>query len=101
MKDIISVKESMAIIEEVWRKYKDYTPKWKAQRIIYICNKKFNKSLSTSKKEGTELSSSGSPEGSPKPCPDCKGLGYITDIFDEKIKHYCEDCKGSGKASDD
>lgn len=45
MKEVISVKESMSIIEEVWKKFKDYSPKWKAQRIIYICNKKFNKYL--------------------------------------------------------
>lgn len=50
MKEIISVKDSMSIIEEVWRKYKDYTSKWKAQRIIHICNQRFNKYLESSHK---------------------------------------------------
>ncbi len=47
--EVISVKESMAIITEVWKKYKDYPPKWKAQRIIYICNKKYNKAITLPK----------------------------------------------------
>ena len=50
MKEIISVKESMSIITEVWKKYKEYPPKWKAQRIIYICNKRFEKYLSKTKR---------------------------------------------------
>ena len=50
----ISVKESMAIITEVWKKYKDYPPKWKAQRIIYICNKKYNKAITLAKEAKAE-----------------------------------------------
>jgi len=45
MKDLISVKESMAIIGEVWKKYPDYTSKWKAQRIVHICNTKIAEKL--------------------------------------------------------
>ncbi len=47
--DVISVKDSMAIITEVWKKYKDYTPKWKAQRIVYICNRKYKKAITLAK----------------------------------------------------
>lgn len=56
------------------------------------------KSLSTAN-AGTELTLSGSPDGSPKPCPNCDGKGYYYRAINKRrTKFTCLVCKG--KASD-
>ena len=43
IEDLISVKDSFTLIEEVWKKYKEYPKKWQMQRLLYIMNKKYIK----------------------------------------------------------
>ncbi len=65
--------------------------------------KQFREFLSTSKKEGTELSLKVPSQSSDKPCPKCNGTGKVYDDgidYEYMQDRYatCEDCKGTGKA---